>query len=112
MAWTNDIRYTPEAKFTGMSGYDHLFNFVTPKSRRQPERIVQAINRPSRESAQLFIHAWSDTRETRPPASKAYAVLNDNEQPVSSAVIEAFRSYQIQSVPWSQRAEVVLELAA
>src|SRR5207249_10549061 len=47
----NEIRYTPEVKFTGISGYDHLFNFVIPKSRKQPERIVQAINRPSRESA-------------------------------------------------------------
>ena len=42
----NDIRYTPKAKFTGISGYDHLFDFVIPKSRRQPERMVQAINRP------------------------------------------------------------------
>lgn len=114
VAWldANDIRYTPEVKFTGISGYDHLFNFVIPKSRKQPERIVQAINRPSRESAQLFIHAWSDTRDTRPDDSKAFAVLNDIEQPVSSAVIEAFRNYKIQSVLWSHRAEVVMELAA
>jgi hypothetical protein len=36
---TNEIRYTPNVKFTGKSGYDHLFDFVIPKSRRQPERI-------------------------------------------------------------------------
>ena len=42
----NDIRYTPEAKLTGIGGYDHLFNFVIPKSRKEPERILQAINRP------------------------------------------------------------------
>jgi hypothetical protein len=49
VAWldVNDIRYTPKVKFTGTSGYDHLFNFVIPKSRKQPERIVQAINRPT-----------------------------------------------------------------
>ncbi len=114
IAWldVNDIRYTPKVKFTGISRYDHLFNFVIPKSRKQPERIVQAINRPSRESAQLFIHAWSDTRETRPPDSRAYAILNDADQPVSVAVVDAFLNYQIQAIPWSQRAEVVPTLAA
>lgn len=48
VAWldANDVRYTPQVKFTGTSGYDHLFDFVVPKSRKQPERILQAINRP------------------------------------------------------------------
>jgi hypothetical protein len=108
----NEIRYTPEVKFTGTSGYDHLFNFVIPKSRREPERIVQALNRPTRETALLFINAWTDTRQTRPPASRAYAMLNDMEQPVSGSVIDALRHYQIQPVPWSVRAQVVTELAA
>jgi hypothetical protein len=113
VAWldANDIRYTPEVKFTGISGYDHLFNFVIPKSRKQPERILQAINRPSRDSALQFINAWIDTRQVRAPASRAYAMLND-EQPVSGAVIDAFRNYEIRPVPWTQRLEVVTELAA
>jgi hypothetical protein len=99
-------------KFTGISGYDHLFNFVIPKSRKQPERIVQAINRPTRETALSLINAWNDTRQTRPPESKAFAMLNDSEQPVSSSVVEAFRNYQIRPVPWGERAEVVSQLAA
>jgi len=114
VAWldASEIRYTPGVKFTGISGYDHLFNFVIPKSRKQPERIVQAINRPTRETALSFINAWSDTRQTRPPESKAYAMLNDMEQPVSGNVIDAFRNYQISPVPWADRALVVPELAA
>ena len=120
VAWldASDIRYTPGAKFTGTSGYDHLFNFVIPKSRMQPERIVQAINRPTKESAQLFIHAWQDTRQARSHNSRAYALLNDRSaesavaQPMASGVIEALRSYEIQPVVWSTRAQVVSELAA
>ena len=44
VAWLDlhDIRYTPKVKFTGKTGYDHLFDFVIPKSRRQPERIIQS----------------------------------------------------------------------
>jgi hypothetical protein len=108
----NEIRYTPGVKFTGTSGYDQLFNFVIPKSRKQPERIVQALNRPTRDAAMLFIGAWTDTRQTRPSESRAYAMLNDVEQPVSGSVIDALRSYQIHPVPWSVRAQVVTELAA
>ena len=109
----NEIRYTPKVKFTGMSGYDHLFDFVIPKSgKKQPERILRAINRPTRDTAESFILAWLDTRQVRPPDSKAYAVLNDIEQLVSGDLIGAFRNYQIQAVPWSHRAEVVPDLAA
>ena len=47
----NEIRYTPSVKFTGKNGYDNLFDFVIPKSKKQPERILQVINRPSRDEA-------------------------------------------------------------
>ncbi len=60
VAWLDlhDVRYTPKVKFTGKTGYDHLFDFVIPKSRRQPERIIQTINRPSRDTAQAVAFAF------------------------------------------------------
>ena len=114
IAWLdgNEIRYTLKAKFTGISGFDHLFDFVIPKSRRQPERILNAVNRPTRESTERLIYAWGDTREARPSESKAYAVLNDVEHSISGEITEAFRSYKITPVPWSQRIDVITELAA
>jgi len=115
IAWldVSDIRYTPKVKFTGTSGFDHLFDFVIPKSAgKQPERIIQAINRPTRDTAEAFIYKWSDTREGRPPDSTAYAVLNDVEQSISGGVLDAFHNYQIRPVPWSHRAQVLSELAA
>src|ERR1035437_8596966 len=114
VAWldANEIRYTPKAKFTGISGYDQLFHFVIPKSRKQPERILQAITRPTRETALSFINAWGDTQKVRSPESRAYAVLNDVEQTISGGVLDAFRNYRIKPVLWSARAEVVTEIAA
>ena len=114
-AWleSNEIRYIPKAKFTGTSGYDHLFDFVVPKSRTEPQRFIQAINKPTRNTAELFIYKWADTRDVRPSGSRAYAMLNDAQtDPVPSEVIEALRNYQIQPVRWSQRSEVVAELVA
>lgn len=114
VAWldVHDVRYTPKVKFTGKTGYDHLFDFVIPKSRRQPERIIQTISRPNRDTAQSVVLSWVDTKEVRSPDSRAYALLNDAEQAVSPAVIEALRSYDVRPVAWSQREDVREELAA
>lgn len=114
VAWldASDVRYTPKVKFTGVSGYDHLFDFVIPKSRRAPERILRAINRPRRDSAEAFLHAWTDTQQIRPPDSQAYAVLNDTARLVPEDVSEAFTAYNIKPVLWSQREEVRDQLAA
>jgi len=114
VAWLDlhDIRYTPKVKFTGKTGYDHLFDFVIPKSRQQPERIIQTINRPNRDTAQAVVLSWVDTKEVRSPDSRAYALLNDAEQTVLPAVIDALRSYEVRPVRWSQREDVRQELAA
>lgn len=114
VAWldVHDIRYTPKVKFTGKTGYDHLFDFVIPKSRQQPERIIQTINRPNRDTAQAVVLSWIDTKEVRLADSRAYALLNDSEQTVSPNVLDALRSYDVRPVPWSQRESVREELAA
>lgn len=114
VAWldVHDVRYTPKVKFTGKTGYDHLFDFVIPKSRQQPERIVQTINRPNRDTALTAVNSWVDTKEVRSPESRAYALLNDAEQAVAPAVIDALRSYEVRPVRWSERESVREELAA
>jgi len=114
VAWLelHEVRYTPKVKFTGKTGYDHLFDFVIPKSKRQPERILQTINRPNRDTAQAVAFAWIDTKEVRSPDSKAYAILNDTEQLVSMAVTDALQSYDVKAIPWSRREDVREELAA
>jgi hypothetical protein len=113
-AWLDlhDIRYTPKAKFTGKSGYDHLFDFVVPKSRKAPERIIQTINRPSRETGQVVAFSWIDTKEVRSPDSRAFAFLNDAEHTPSIAVLDALRNYEVSPVLWSERETVQEVLAA
>ena len=56
--------------------------------------------------------SWIDTREVRSPESRAYAILNDVEQPISAAVLSAFRNYGVQPVRWSNRDAARKELAA
>lgn len=113
-AWLdlNDIRYTPRVKFSGKSGYDHLFDFVIPSSKRRPERILQTINRPNRDTAQAIAFSWIDTKEVRPANSQAYVLLNDSEHMPSVSVIDALKNYDVRPVLWSKREDVREELAA
>jgi len=108
----NRVRYLPQVKFTGRSGYDHLFDFAIPSSDGIPERLLKAINQPSKNAAQSLVFAWLDTREERPADSRAYAFLNDHESPVPPSVIEALTSYDVEAVAWSQRAHFLDALAA
>lgn len=114
VAWLDlhEIRYTPKVKFTGRSGYDHLFDFVIPKSRMQPERIVRAVNRPTKDAAQSIAFSWIDTKGVRAPNSKAYALLNDSDHSIAASVLDALGSYEVNPVPWSKRDGVRQELAA
>jgi hypothetical protein len=112
-AWLdlNEIRYTPKVKFTGKSGYDHVFDFVIPKSRVRPERILRAINRPNKDAAESVVFAWIDTRDVRSPGSRAYAVLNDSDRTISNDVVDALKSYDVIPVLWTQRDTMREELA-
>jgi hypothetical protein len=107
----NGVRMTARAKFTGATGYDHLFHFVIPSSGGTPERVVQAINRPSKDMAQQFIHEYTDTQKVRGIEWRAYAMLNDQNS-VAGGVVEALKSYDIRPVLWTHRLEVLQELAA
>jgi hypothetical protein len=113
-AWLelHDIRFTPNLKFTGRSGYDHTFDFVVPASRRAPERLIRAVNRPSRDLAESLAFSWVDTKEVRPATSKFYTFLNDENRLPPTSIVDALRSYDIVPVLWSRRDEVRLELAA
>ena len=113
VAWLDlsDIRYTPNVKFSGKSGYDHRFDFVIPKSKIKPERVLRTINRPSRDTAQAIAFSWVDTKEVRSPDCRAYALLNDTENPVSENVLAAMRSYDVHPIPWSTRDAACEELA-
>lgn len=113
-AWLDlsDVRYSENISFIGRSGFARKFDFLIPKSRTSPERVIKTINNPARHAADAIILDWLDTREARPEHSKLYAFVNDNEREVSSNVIEALDRYEITSVLWTHRHEVTQALAA
>jgi Domain of unknown function DUF1829/Domain of unknown function DUF1828 len=106
-----DVRYSPRVKIPGVSGFDHAIDFVIPKSRQRPERLVQAINYPSKNTIASYLFALTDTRQAREAESEAYAFLNDMERTVGGDVIEALEAYNVTAVPWSVREQHLANLA-
>jgi len=107
----NEVRFVEQAKFTGKTGYDHMFEFVIPRSRKNPERIVKPINRPIRDPQWIWFRLARHSRDSASEA-RAYALLNDTEQTVKPDVTDAFLSYDVKPVRWSERESVREELAA
>ena len=106
------IRFTPKVKFTGISGFDHLFDFVIPKSTNQPERVLLSINRPDRINVERTVFAWEDTKDARSGETGAYVILNDTEHSVSESALSALRVYRVKPVLWTDREKVREELVA
>ena len=113
VAWLDglEVRYTPNVNLAGRSGYSHRFEFVIPKSRARPERVLRAFNRPNRTAAQTMAFSWIDTKKARSAGSTAYAILNDSDRAPADEVLLAMRSYEIKPIRWSERERVLEELA-
>jgi hypothetical protein len=112
----NEIRYTARVKLAGKSGYDHGVDFLIPKSRKRPERILQAIANPKKENISPYLWILSDTRAARTTNSQAeaeaYAFLNDQEHEIGGDVLEALAAYHVTPAIWSHRSEYVESLAS
>lgn len=107
-----EIRYSPRAKFAGKSGLDHLVDFVIPRSKEAPERILQVVNTPRRDRVESFLFAANDVRAARGIEVTYFALINDGKRQVSPDILNAFESYDVHARRWSQRDELVETLAA
>lgn len=106
----HDVRYVERVKVPGRA-YDHTIDFVIPKSKKRPERYVQAISAPARDRITPFLFSLTDTREGREEPAQVYAFLNDEGKPVSDEVTQALQTYNVVPVLWSAREEYATALA-
>jgi len=112
MLAVNDLFFTSTRNvLAGRSDYTHKFDFVIPAFRGAPERVLKSINNPNKQNALKFIASWQDVQTERKSA-QAIAILNDADRRVSRGVVDALHKYEIKTLPWSDRAEHIKELAA
>lgn len=108
----HDVRYSPRVKMAGKSGLDHMVDFVIPRSKRAPERILQVVNSPRRDRIESLLFAASDTKAGRGKGIDYYALLNDQRMQVPSEIIHAFSSYEVHAATWEKRGNLIEQLAA
>lgn len=108
----NEVRYSPRVKLAGKTGFDHSIDFLIPASKKSPERVVQAINAPSKNTIGAYLFSLTDTRDARGGESKALAFLNDTARDVGGEIIEALDAYSVTPALWSKRELYLPELAA
>jgi len=61
----NQIRFVPFMQAAGRTDLSHTFDYVIPAWGKVPERILRAINSPTKEKVQSMLFAWSDVRDIR-----------------------------------------------
>jgi len=108
----NEIRYTPSVQFIGKSGFSHTFDFVIPSSKEKPERLIKAINNPTRDKAQAMLFSWTDTREARKRETSMFVFVNDMDKVIRQEILSAFTEYEIKPILWTQRQQHISELIA
>ncbi len=105
------IRFSPQVSFAGKSTFTHHYDFLIPKSRQSPERLLKVMNSPSRDYAKQVAFSWIDTRGTRPAASECFVLLNDAEG-IPGGVLTSLQQYDLIPVPWKAREQFTARLAA
>lgn len=105
---TKEIFYSKNVNFVGKSGFVYSYEYLIQRTKNKPERLCKVINTPNKQNFQNTIFMWSDTKETRDENSKLIVFLNDGNR-VDPNIIEGFKNYNVDTIPWSER-ERYLEL--
>lgn len=107
-----DIRYTTRIKLSGRSGYDHSIDFLVPRSRNAPDRVLQTLSNPNKSFVSNALFAINDVRQGRHESLDAYALLDDRHHEIPGDVLDAFTAYQVKAAMWSERDSILPDLAA
>ncbi len=98
----HDIRFLPDIQLVGKSGLPRKIDFAISKSKKSPERYLQLANVVNRQTTDNIIFSWEDLKHVR-KASKMIVFLNDEKQKVNHDLVQAFTSYNIKPMLWSER---------
>ena len=106
-----EIFYSKDVNFIGKSGFLYSYEYLIQRSKTQPERLCKVINNPNKQNFQNIIFMWNDTKETRNCESKLIVFLND-ENKIDSNVIDGFKNYNVDTIPWSRKDDYIKLLRA
>lgn len=106
-----DIRYSPSISFLGVSGLTTSYDFVIPKYKDTPERIIKVVNNIDQAQANSILFLWNDTSKARADYSSVlYVFMQDNNKKIPASVITSMNNYNVVPVKWSKRNDFISAL--
>lgn len=99
---SNNIYYSKDFSLVGKTGSLYVYDYHLQRTKNKPERFCKPLNRVSESSRNLTLFNWVDTMEKRQDKGQLILFLNDEKQ-ISNADLEAFDSYDVNYILWSQR---------
>lgn len=99
---SHDIFYSRDFSLAGKTGSLYVYEYHLQRTKEKPERFCKALNHLSEATRNLTIFNWLDTQEKRADKSELILFLND-EKKIEDSDLEAFRSYGVNAILWSQR---------
>lgn len=101
--YKNNVRYTTNVKFAGLSGFESKFDFVIPQTPgKAPERLIKAVGNPTENSIRNALFGWTDISKFR-ENSTSFILLNasaDNAKPINNSLTQACTAYDVTPLIW------------
>lgn len=98
----NEIYVSENITITGQTGFNHLYDFLLPRSKQKPERFCSIVNHPTRTNIENSIFSWLDTKKVRKNDSQFILFVNDSTA-IPHGVEAAVTNYDIALAKWSER---------
>lgn len=107
-----NIRFSPSISFPGISGLTTNYDFVIPKYKDAPERIIKVVNNIDQTQANGILFLWNDTSQARIGYSSVlYVFIEDRHKKIPPSVITSMLNYNVIPIKWSKRGDFVEELS-
>lgn len=85
-----------------MSGISHQIDFLLPKYKEIPDRILIAVNDLTPQRAKLETFKFQDISRGSEEKYEQLVLFNDTK-PISNEISTMFKAYNIWAIPWSKR---------
>lgn len=107
-----EIRYSQNVSFPGISGLTTNYDFLIPKSKNAPERIMKVVNNIDQQQTNSILFLWNDTNQARKGYSSVlYVFLEDSNKKIPSTVTTSMNNYHVVPVKWSKREDFTADLS-
>jgi hypothetical protein len=110
----NDITNVANISIQGKSGFVSHFDFVIPKTKKAPERLLKAVSSPTKSSISNALFGFGDIKDARPDANcyivanlvNSDGTINDQDESLKTACM----NYGAYMIPWVGNADEYKEM--